>query len=126
MQRTLMAVVILYLVGTSIAMADEPCRTKARTIVSRSLDALKQAVDLLIDGDFAAIDVLHTRGTITLVEAGTEIYVKEARGESLYHVRLRGLPDVLWAVTFGGFDCPTPAPADPSPAKRSTKKPKRP
>lgn len=127
MQRILMVVGILLLVGTSAAVADDLCRTKFRTIVARSLDDIKQAIELFGDLGFDALNVLNTRGVITYVESGAEIYVKNALGgNGLYLVRLRGSPDVLWAVAFKGFDCPTPAPADLSTTKRPAQKTKRP
>jgi hypothetical protein len=126
MQKRLIVVMILVLVGTSASVADDLCHTKARTIVARSIDAMKQAMELFGDLDFDALEVLNTRGTITIVESGAEIYVKKALSDALYHVRLRGSPDVLWAAAIKGFDCPTPVPSDPSSTKSTAKKTKRP
>jgi hypothetical protein len=121
MQRTLMAVVILLIVWVSTAAAADPCHTKYRTIVSRSLAHLQQAAELLLeDVDQAALDVMASRGDITILDPGKDIYVKEDRGGVIYIVRLPGSPDQSYAIAPKGFDCPTP------PLKPSTKKPKRP
>jgi hypothetical protein len=84
MQRRLMAVVILFLVVTSAAAADNPCRTTYRTISSRSVDAMLKVLDLLGDLDMRAIEVMAARGEVIIVEPDTDIYVKEDRGNELY------------------------------------------
>jgi hypothetical protein len=79
-----------------------------------------KVLDLLGDLDMRAVEVMASRGEVTIVERDADIYVKEDRGDGLYLVRLPGSPDLLLALAPKGFDCPTPAP------KRPTKKPKRP
>jgi hypothetical protein len=114
-------VVIVCLVGTSAAAAEERCHTKYRTIVSHSQEVLTNVMEHLMEPDISTrLKLMETRGLIVMVNPGHEIYVIEAPGDSRYRVRFRELPDVFLALAFQGFDCPTPAP------KRPTKKPKRP
>jgi hypothetical protein len=114
MQRRLMAVVILYLLWTSAAVADELCRAKYKVIVTRSVDTMIKVMELIGDLDGRAIEVMAARGETSFVEPGTDIYVKEDRGGWLYLVRLPGSPDLLLGLTGKGFDCPTPPPRPPT------------
>jgi hypothetical protein len=128
MQKRPIVVMILVLLGTSAAVADELCHTTHFTILSRAVDAMQHAMNLLKDfededrhGDIAdGLLALQARGDITRLDPGTELYVKEALGSRLFVVRRPGSPDLYLAAAFRGFDCPTLAP------KRPTKKPKRP
>ena len=123
MQRLLMAVVILLLVGISVAVADELCRTTHVTIITRSVDVMLDIMKRLNEPGIAdRVEFMEARGLIRQLKPGSDLYVKERTDQDSWHylVRLPDSQDLFLALAPKGFDCPTPAP------KRPTKKPKRP
>jgi hypothetical protein len=125
MQRILIAAVILFLVSTSVAMAEELCRTTHVTIITRSVDVMIDIIKRLNEPGIAdRLELMEARGLIRKLKPGSDLYVKEKTdpGPDGWHylVRVPDSQDLFLALAPKGFDCPTPEP------KRPTKKPKRP
>jgi hypothetical protein len=109
MQKRLIVVMILVLLGTSAAVADELCHTTHFTILSRAVDAMQHAMNLLKDfededrhGDIAdGLLALQARGDITRLDPGTELYVKEAWGAGFLWCDGLAHPTCTWRPLFG-------------------------